>query len=178
MPAPAAASTGFSPVRSLSRRSPGGIGAALLADTQGPGGAALGPERREHRDRGRQALEIRRARGANRLPGAAGQAPGSPDRGAGSGACPGGSGRLSRILSWQSAAASSATWASASSLLSGIPNWCVATAPSVDAYGSATAAITINGYHGAVPSRVSEVIVADLDVMGRAPRLMFHAGHG
>jgi glycerol-1-phosphate dehydrogenase [NAD(P)+] len=64
------------------------------------------------------------------------------------------------------------------SLLAGIPNWCVATAPSVDAYGSATAAITTNGYHGAAPSRISEVIVADLDVMGRAPRVMFHAGMG
>jgi len=64
------------------------------------------------------------------------------------------------------------------SLLSGLPNWCVATAPSVDAYGSATAAIDINGYHGAVPCRVSEVIVADLDVIGRAPRVMFHAGMG
>jgi glycerol-1-phosphate dehydrogenase [NAD(P)+] len=64
------------------------------------------------------------------------------------------------------------------SLLSGIPNWCIATAPSVDAYGSATAAITINGYHGAVPCKVSEVIVADLEVIGRAPRVMFHAGMG
>jgi glycerol-1-phosphate dehydrogenase [NAD(P)+] len=64
------------------------------------------------------------------------------------------------------------------SLLSGLPNWCVATAPSVDAYGSATAAITINGYHGTVPARISEVVVADLDVISRAPRLMFHAGMG
>ncbi len=64
------------------------------------------------------------------------------------------------------------------SLLSGVPNWCVATAPSVDAYGSATAAIDVSGYHGAVPCRVSEVIVADLDVIGRAPRVMFQAGLG
>jgi glycerol-1-phosphate dehydrogenase [NAD(P)+] len=59
-----------------------------------------------------------------------------------------------------------------------IPNWCVATAASVDAYSSATAAIEINGFHNAVPARVSRTIVCDLDVIARAPREMFLAGLG
>jgi glycerol-1-phosphate dehydrogenase [NAD(P)+] len=64
------------------------------------------------------------------------------------------------------------------SLITQLPNWCVATAPSVDAYSSATAAITVNGFHGALPARVSEVIACDLDVMRAAPREMFLAGLG
>jgi glycerol-1-phosphate dehydrogenase [NAD(P)+] len=64
------------------------------------------------------------------------------------------------------------------SLLSGVPNWCVATAPSVDAYGSATASIRVNDFHSATPAQVSEVIVADLDVIEKAPRTMFLAGLG
>jgi glycerol-1-phosphate dehydrogenase [NAD(P)+] len=63
-------------------------------------------------------------------------------------------------------------------LLRGLPNWCVATAPSVDAYSSATAAITIDGYHGALPAGITEVIVCDLDVMQAAPRELFLAGLG
>ena len=59
-----------------------------------------------------------------------------------------------------------------------LPNWCIATAASVDAYGSATSAIRIAGYHRAVPARPSEVIVCDLDVLATAPRSLFLAGLG
>ncbi len=64
------------------------------------------------------------------------------------------------------------------SLAVDIPNWCVATAASVDAYSSATAAIEVNGFHNAVPARVSRTIICDLDVIARAPREMFLAGLG
>ncbi|HEY9595800.1 MAG TPA: iron-containing alcohol dehydrogenase [Spirochaetia bacterium] len=64
------------------------------------------------------------------------------------------------------------------SLLLDVPNWCVATAPSVDAYPSATSALLVNGFHSAVPARVSETIVCDLGVIGKAPREMFLAGAG
>ena len=60
----------------------------------------------------------------------------------------------------------------------GIPNWCVATAPSVDAYSSGTSAMGVNGFHGSVAARASEVIVCDLDVMEKAPREMHLAGLG
>jgi glycerol-1-phosphate dehydrogenase [NAD(P)+] len=60
----------------------------------------------------------------------------------------------------------------------GVPNWCVATAASVDAYTSATAAIHTAGYHRAVPARVSEVVVCDLSVIAKAPRILFLAGLG
>lgn len=59
-----------------------------------------------------------------------------------------------------------------------IPNWCVATAASVDAYSSATSAIETNGFHTALPARVSRAIICDLDVIARAPREMFLAGLG
>jgi glycerol-1-phosphate dehydrogenase [NAD(P)+] len=54
----------------------------------------------------------------------------------------------------------------------------VATAPSVDAFSSATSAILVDGFHNAVPARVSDTIVCDLHVMERAPREMFLAGFG
>jgi glycerol-1-phosphate dehydrogenase [NAD(P)+] len=64
------------------------------------------------------------------------------------------------------------------SLLRDIPNWCVATAPSVDAFSSARSAILVDGFHSSVPARVSDMIVCDLGVMERAPREMFLAGLG
>jgi len=64
------------------------------------------------------------------------------------------------------------------SLDADLPNWCVATAASVDAYGSAMSAIRLAGYHRAVPARPSEVIVCDLEVIVRAPRRLFLAGLG
>ena len=64
------------------------------------------------------------------------------------------------------------------SLILEVPNWCVATAPSVDAYSSGTAALNVNGFHGSTPARASEVIVCDLEVMEKAPRDMHLAGLG
>jgi glycerol-1-phosphate dehydrogenase [NAD(P)+] len=60
----------------------------------------------------------------------------------------------------------------------GLPSWCIATAPSVDAYSSATASLRIAGLHTAGPARPSEVIVCDLDVLGRAPPLLVLGGIG
>jgi glycerol-1-phosphate dehydrogenase [NAD(P)+] len=60
----------------------------------------------------------------------------------------------------------------------GASSWCVATAPSVDAYTSGTAALHTEGYHKALPARASEVIVCDIDVLARAPRVLFLAGLG
>lgn len=60
----------------------------------------------------------------------------------------------------------------------GIPNWAVATAGSVDAYGSATAAIRVEGYHRTLPTAVSVHIAADLDVIARSPRELSFAGFG
>ena len=41
------------------------------------------------------------------------------------------------------------------SLEAGLPNWCIATAPSVDAYSSATSAMRVNGFHGTASARTS-----------------------
>lgn len=62
--------------------------------------------------------------------------------------------------------------------LLGVPNWAVATAGSVDAYSSATAAIRVEGYHRALPTRVSGHIAVDLDVVARSPRELSFAGFG
>ena len=59
-----------------------------------------------------------------------------------------------------------------------VPNWCIATAPSVDAYTSATSAILVDGFHSAVPAEVSQLVACDLRVMERAPRELFLAGLG
>lgn len=64
------------------------------------------------------------------------------------------------------------------SLAAGPPNWSVATAPSVDAYASATAAIRVAGYHRPLPAAPAEVVVCDLGVLAGAPRLLFLAGLG
>ena len=64
------------------------------------------------------------------------------------------------------------------SLDTGVPNWAVATAASVDAYTSGTSSIRAGGYHGSVPTGVSEAVICDLDVIAAAPRLMFLAGLG
>ncbi|HWM84335.1 MAG TPA: iron-containing alcohol dehydrogenase [Kofleriaceae bacterium] len=60
----------------------------------------------------------------------------------------------------------------------GLPNWCIATAPSVDAYSAATSAMRVAGRHQPGPARAPEVIVCDLDILVRAPRLMLLAGLG
>lgn len=64
------------------------------------------------------------------------------------------------------------------SLDTGIPNWSVATAASVDAYTSATSAIRVGGFHNAIPCAASETVVCDLAVIAKAPRRMFLAGLG
>jgi glycerol-1-phosphate dehydrogenase [NAD(P)+] len=60
----------------------------------------------------------------------------------------------------------------------GLPNWAVVTAASVDAYSSATAAIRVEGYHRALPTAVSRLIACDLDVISEAPRELFFDGLG
>jgi len=60
----------------------------------------------------------------------------------------------------------------------GAPSWSVATAPSVDAYTSGTAAIRVGGYHQALPTTPSAVVVCDLRVLATAPRPLFLAGLG
>ncbi len=60
----------------------------------------------------------------------------------------------------------------------GVSNWCVVTSPSVDAFTSAKAAIWFKGYHKAVPSNVSEIVVCDLSILEKAPQELFLAGLG
>lgn len=60
----------------------------------------------------------------------------------------------------------------------GVPSWAVATAASVDAYTSATAAIRVGGYHRALPAAPSDVVVCDRAVLAAAPRVLFFAGLG
>jgi glycerol-1-phosphate dehydrogenase [NAD(P)+] len=60
----------------------------------------------------------------------------------------------------------------------GLPNWAVVTAASVDAYSSATAAIRVEGYHRTLPTTVSRHIACDLDVISEAPRELFFDGLG
>jgi glycerol-1-phosphate dehydrogenase [NAD(P)+] len=58
------------------------------------------------------------------------------------------------------------------------PNWCVATAASVDTFSSATAAIHVRGFHNSVPAAVSQTIICDLAVIEKAPDIMILAGLG
>jgi glycerol-1-phosphate dehydrogenase [NAD(P)+] len=60
----------------------------------------------------------------------------------------------------------------------GIGNWCVVTCASVDAFTSGKAAIWFKGYHRAVPSKVSEIVVCDLSVLEEAPLELFLSGMG
>jgi glycerol-1-phosphate dehydrogenase [NAD(P)+] len=60
----------------------------------------------------------------------------------------------------------------------GLPGWSIATAASVDAYTSGTAAIRVGGYHRALPTAPSQVVVCDLGVLAAAPRPLFLAGLG
>ncbi len=59
-----------------------------------------------------------------------------------------------------------------------VPNWCVATAPSVDAYSSGTSAIKLREGHRTEPAQPSELIFAELSVLEQAPAEMFLAGLG
>jgi len=60
----------------------------------------------------------------------------------------------------------------------GVPNWCVATAPSVDAYSSGTSALKLKAGHKTEPARPSELIFAEPDVLERAPEKLFLSGIG
>jgi glycerol-1-phosphate dehydrogenase [NAD(P)+] len=64
------------------------------------------------------------------------------------------------------------------SLAVDVPNWCIATAPSVDAFSSATSALRVDGFHSAVPSRIAQVIVCDPEIISGAPHELFLAGLG
>lgn len=64
------------------------------------------------------------------------------------------------------------------SLETGVENWCIATAASVDAFSSATSAIHVGGFHNAVPAAVSKTIICDLSVIESAPDVMILAGLG
>jgi glycerol-1-phosphate dehydrogenase [NAD(P)+] len=59
-----------------------------------------------------------------------------------------------------------------------IPNWCVPTAPSVDAYSSGTSALKMSYQHKTEPARPAELIIADLDILQKAPQLLFLSGAG
>ena len=60
----------------------------------------------------------------------------------------------------------------------GAPNWCVATAPSVDAYSSGTSALKLKAGHKTQPARPSELIFAELAVLEQAPEKLFLSGIG
>jgi glycerol-1-phosphate dehydrogenase [NAD(P)+] len=59
-----------------------------------------------------------------------------------------------------------------------VPNWCVMTAASVDAFSSGTSALKLKNRHKTEPARATEMIFADLEVLERAPELMFLSGVG
>lgn len=59
-----------------------------------------------------------------------------------------------------------------------VPNWVVATAPSVDAYSAPRSALHFDNYHQSVPAWASEVVVCDPDVVANAPRRLIAAGIG
>ena len=60
----------------------------------------------------------------------------------------------------------------------GVPSWCVATAPSVDAYSSGHSVFKTRAQHQSVPSTPSEVLFCELPVLASAPRAMFLSGLG
>jgi glycerol-1-phosphate dehydrogenase [NAD(P)+] len=60
----------------------------------------------------------------------------------------------------------------------GVPNWCVATAPSVDAYTSGHSVFKTRARHQSIPSTPTEVLFCELPVLATAPRRMFLSGLG
>jgi glycerol-1-phosphate dehydrogenase [NAD(P)+] len=60
----------------------------------------------------------------------------------------------------------------------GIHSWCVATAPSVDAYTSGHSVFKGRGLHQTVPVIPSDTVICDLGVMATAPREMLLSGLG
>jgi len=59
-----------------------------------------------------------------------------------------------------------------------VPNWCVPTAASVDAYTSATSAVKAEGEAISIPVRATQIVIADLEVLRAAPGVMYLAGLG
>jgi glycerol-1-phosphate dehydrogenase [NAD(P)+] len=59
-----------------------------------------------------------------------------------------------------------------------VPNWCVATAPSVDAYSSGTSALKLKAGHRTEACTPTEVIFAELAVLEQAPEKLFLSGIG
>jgi glycerol-1-phosphate dehydrogenase [NAD(P)+] len=60
----------------------------------------------------------------------------------------------------------------------GIPSWCVATAPSVDAYTSGHSVFKGRGLHQTVPVIPSDTVICDLGIMATAPRELLLSGLG
>jgi glycerol-1-phosphate dehydrogenase [NAD(P)+] len=60
----------------------------------------------------------------------------------------------------------------------GIPSWCVATAPSVDAYTSGHSVFKGSGLHQTVPVSPADVVICDLEVMATAPHELLLSGLG
>ena len=60
----------------------------------------------------------------------------------------------------------------------GIPSWCVATAPSVDAYTSGNSVFKGHSRHQTLWVTPSEAVLCDLSIMATAPREMFLSGLG
>jgi glycerol-1-phosphate dehydrogenase [NAD(P)+] len=59
-----------------------------------------------------------------------------------------------------------------------VANWCVMTAASVDAFTSGTSALKLKYRHKTEPARASEYVFADLEMLEKAPELMFLSGVG
>jgi glycerol-1-phosphate dehydrogenase [NAD(P)+] len=60
----------------------------------------------------------------------------------------------------------------------GVPSWCVATAPSVDAFTSDHSVFKSTARHQSIPVSPSEAVFCPLPVLAEAPRRMFLAGLG
>jgi glycerol-1-phosphate dehydrogenase [NAD(P)+] len=60
----------------------------------------------------------------------------------------------------------------------GIPSWCVATAPSVDAFTSDHSVFKSRTSHQSIPITPSEAVFCELPVLAAAPRRMFLSGLG
>jgi glycerol-1-phosphate dehydrogenase [NAD(P)+] len=60
----------------------------------------------------------------------------------------------------------------------GKPFIAVATAPSMDGYASPVAALTINGYKRTMNAKPPVAIIADLDILSKAPPEMIRSGFG
>ena len=59
-----------------------------------------------------------------------------------------------------------------------LPLICVATAPSMDGYASATSSMEKNGLKISLPSKAPDTIIGDLDILAAAPERMLSAGIG